>query len=78
MRRRKGLWALVSAAVFITSCVVAALLIGPDENAPRSTGRDLLIAAFFILALIAFLAAFIFSILTLDDWLKRRRRKSRA
>jgi hypothetical protein len=78
MRRPKLFLALVSAAVFISSCVVAALLIGPDENAPRSTTRDLLIAAFFALAVIAFLALFIFLILTLDDWLKRRRRKGRA
>ena len=78
MRRRKWLWALVSAAVVITSSVVAALLIGPDENAPRSGGRDLLIAAFFVLTLVALLATFIFSILTLDEWLKRRRRRGRA
>jgi hypothetical protein len=64
--------------VFIASCVIAALLIGPDENAARSDGRELLIAAFFILAVIAFLAAFILGILTLDGWLKRRRQKNPA
>lgn len=76
--RRTWVWALVSAAVFIASCVIAALLIGPDENAARSDGRELLIAAFFILAVIAFLAAFILGILTLDGWLKRRRQKNPA
>jgi hypothetical protein len=67
MRRSKWLWALVAAAVFVGSCVIAALLVGPDENAPRTTTRDVFIAVFFLIAMAAFVASLALVIFAVID-----------